>query len=219
MHEVSWINTMIPELLWIALIQDMHGFRRGVEIITAFVRDVRASSTDHSKVIFAAAGKFTAIPSEDLQRIVAGSSENYAKLLHDALRPLSTWYPSHPLNALTAGETLRPRTDKLTYLKQLVATLFDRSSRVAIMTQATAIWLAFDADQIEVSPDTSLAQFPRIEEYPGTDLSLRIAASIRALLNLLFSQTTLMASESSWPAAFWNRGLEITPCEERDGHR
>jgi hypothetical protein len=214
MHDVSWINTMIPELLWIALIQDMHGARRGVEIITAFTRDVRANSVDRSTIIWAAAGKFTAIPADVLHAIVTGSSESYAGDLCDALRPLAGWYPSHPLNALLADETLDASTDELAYLKHIVATMFDRSCKTAIMTQATALWLAFDAGRLEIGQGLSLAEFPRIEEYPNTELSLRIAASVRASLNVFFANTTMMASESGWPAAFWNRGLTIAPCED-----
>jgi hypothetical protein len=216
-HDVSWINTMIPELLWIALIQDMHGSRRGVEIITAFTRDVRASSADRSTVIWAAAGKFTAIPGDVLRAIVSGSSEHYAEDLRDALRPLAAWYPSHPLKLLPAGETPDASADELAYLKRMVATFFDRSCKAAMMTQATAVWLAFDADRLKVAPDLSLAQFPRIEEYPDTELSLRIAGSIRAALNQFFGDTNIMASDSGWPAAFWNCGLAIAPCEDYYG--
>lgn len=201
-RDVSWVNTMIPELLWIALIQDVFGSRRGVEIITAFTRDVRASSVDRSTVIWAAAGKFDAISGEVLRAIVTGSTRNYAEELRDALRPLAAWYPSHPLNVLPAGEALDASTADLSYLKRMVAMLFDRSCKAAIMTQATAMWLGFDADRLKVAPDLSLAQFPRIEEYPDTELSLRIAASIRASLNTLFSDTSMMASESGWPAVF-----------------
>src|SRR3546814_8711781 len=54
MREVSWINTMIPALLWIALIQGAWGPRRGVEVITAFTRDVRASDPARDRTIWAA---------------------------------------------------------------------------------------------------------------------------------------------------------------------
>ncbi len=62
MREVSWINTIIPELLWIALIQEKYGPQRGVEIIAAFTRDVRASEPSRQEVIWAAAGKYASIP-------------------------------------------------------------------------------------------------------------------------------------------------------------
>jgi len=60
---------MIPELLWIALLQNRYGPRRGVEIITAFTRDVRASRAVWSNTIWAAAGKFEAIPAGELHSL------------------------------------------------------------------------------------------------------------------------------------------------------
>ena len=81
------------------------------------------------------------------------------------------------------------------------------------MVQATATWLAFDAERLKVSAGLALADFPRIEDYPKTDQSQRIAASIRATLNQMFGELDLMASGTNWPIAFWNRGLELEPCE------
>src|SRR3546814_14980116 len=58
-------------------------------------------------------------------------------------------------------------------LKALVGELFDRASISAIMVQATATWLAFDADRLKVSAGLALADFPRIEDYPATEQSQR----------------------------------------------
>ena len=81
-----------------------------------------------------------------------------------------------------------------------------------MMVQATAIWLAFDADLLKVSADLSLAQFPEIEHYPDTDLSKQIGASIRAGLNVFF-RSEMHQADNKWPDYFWNRGLAIEPCE------
>ena len=86
MREVSWINTMIPELLWIALVQEAWGPRRGVEIITAFSRDVRASDPARDRTIWAAAGKFAGFPEGMLRRIVKGRP--YREQLCAPLQPL-----------------------------------------------------------------------------------------------------------------------------------
>ena len=82
------------------------------------------------------------------------------------------------------------------------------------MVQATATWLAFDAGRLKVSAGLALADFPRIEDYPNTEQSERIAGSIRATINQMFGDTDLLASESDWPTKFWNRGLELEPCED-----
>lgn len=212
MREVSWANTMIPELLWIALVQNAWGLRRGVEIITAFSRDLRASDPPHERVIWAAAGKFEALPNGVLGAIVEGRA--YKDDLCAALAPLHAYYPAHPLRELVSAGSKPPGARDLSILKRVIAELFDRDSTSATMVQATAIWLAFDADRLKVSPGLALAEFPRIEDYPSTEQSQRIASSIRAALNGMFGEVELMASGTNWPVTFWSRGLEIDPCED-----
>jgi hypothetical protein len=211
MHEVSWINMMIPELLWVALVQDAWGPRRGVEIITAFTRDVRASEATRDRTIWAAAGKFGALPTGALANIV--KDRPYRNDLCAPLEPLHMHYPDHPMRELVAADGT-PTSRDLEGLKVMVSDLFDRASTSATLTQATATWLAFDAGRLKVSTGLALADFPRIEDYPATEQSQRIAASIRATLNKMFGDVDLMASGTDWPVAFWNRGLQLEPCED-----
>jgi hypothetical protein len=211
MREVSWINMMIPELLWIALVQDAWGPRRGVEIITAFTRDVRASDSARDRVIWAAAGKFASLPVGELSKIVVGRP--YREDLCAPLTPLHAHYPEHPLRELVPTAGTQSMRD-LCGFKALLSDLFDRRSTRATLTQATATWLAFDADRLKVSAGLALADFPRIEDYPDTEQSQRIAGSIRATLNQMFGEVDLMASGTGWPVAFWNRGLALEPCED-----
>ncbi|WP_298329015.1 hypothetical protein [Asticcacaulis sp.] len=211
MREVSWINMMIPELLWIALVQDAWGPRHGVEIITAFTRDVRASDPGRKHTIWAAAGKFASLPFGELSKIVAGRP--YCEDLCASLMPLHTHYPDHPMRELMPNSGTQSMRD-LYEFKEIVGDLINRRSTMATLTQATATWLAFDSDCLKVSPGLALADLPRIEDYPNTEQSQRIAASIRATLNLMFGEIDLMASGTGWPVAFWNRGLEIEPCED-----
>jgi hypothetical protein len=217
MRDVSWINMMLPELLWIALLHDSLGDRRAVEIVTAFSRDLRAVSPDHNRTIWAAAGKFSELPSTLLPVLLSEKGTSYANDLRAALASLAAWYPAHPLNVLFDGNPPQAERILLARLKAIVSDLFNRSSRAATMVQATALWLVFDAGRLKVNADLALAQFPRIEDYPKTELSQRIAGSVRATLNSMFGDTDLLASGSDWPVAFWNRGLELEPCETNDG--
>lgn len=216
MRDVSWINTMIPELLWIALLHDAHGHRRAVEIVTVFTRAVRVNLPNLSDVVWAAAGKFAEIPDGMLQRIVARIDEACADALRAALAPLAAFYPTHPVNAIYDGALPVAKPDMLDHVRRVVVGLYDRSDRDTMMVQATAIWVAFDSDRLKVSSDQALASFPRIEDYPETELSQRIGASIRASLNMMFGDGQMMASDGRWPADFWNCGLQLQPCEFGD---
>lgn len=212
MHEVSWINMMIPELLWIALVQEAWGPRRGVEIITAFTRDLRASDQARDRTIWAAAGKFASLPGGVLSSIVEGRA--YRDDLCGPLAPLHAHYPEHPMRELAQAAVGERWSQDLAAIKTMVGMLFHRSSTCATMVQATTIWLAFDAGRLKVAAGLALADFPRIEDYPETEQSQRIAASIRAALNQMFGDADMMASGTDWPTAFWNRGLELEKCED-----
>lgn len=216
MREVSWINTMIPELLWIALLHDAYGDRRAVEIITAFTRAVREYSPEFNDTVWAAAGKFATMPNGALQQIVKGIDSECADALKAALTPLAACYPSNPLNAIYDGEPRTTEPAMVGHLRQVVSRLYDRSDRSTIMVQATAIWIAFDSGRLKVASHLSLASFPKIEDYPVTELSQRIAASIRASLNQMFGDEKMMASDGRWPIDFWNHGLQLQACESGD---
>ena len=124
MREVSWINMMIPELLWIALVQKSWGPRRGVEIITAFTRDVRASDPTRDRTIWAAAGKFAALPSGVLTGVVEGRP--YRDDLCAPLAPLHAHYPEHPMRELVSAVTEPPWSQDLGALKEVVGGLSSR---------------------------------------------------------------------------------------------
>lgn len=217
LREVSWVNTMIPELLWIALLQNAYGPHRCVEILTAFSRDLRTSSPERADTIWAAAGKFSVLPAAELRSLVQKNDAEYGQELRVALRPIAALYPPHPLNKIFLAEDLTPRPDDIELVKRVLVEMYDRSSWGATMTQAHAIWLAFDSGRLVVSPDVSLARFPEIDQYPHTDLSRRIAGAIRASLNQFFGDEGLMASGTTWPVEFWNEGLNLASCEVADG--
>lgn len=176
-RDVSWINTMIPELLWIALLHDLYGDRRAVEIVTRFTRAARSYASAFSDTVFAAAGKFSELPEGALPTIMDGLDIDCANAMRSALKPLAALYPACPLNAIHVIPTPEPDRAMLQHLRRLVGGMYARTDRATMMPQATAVWLAFDSGRLKVAPDISLASFPKIEEYPATELSQRIGAS------------------------------------------
>jgi hypothetical protein len=213
-REISWIKTILPELLWIALIHNVHGNRRAVEIITAFSRLVRGIKPDLARKWFAATSQYASLSTVDYAqlRIELQQQQRLADLLAP-LEPLVSWYPECPLAHLFPKPPRRSlQKDSLAQLKEAVSSLYERSERGPMMVQATAIWLAFDADILKVSSDLSLARFPEIEHYPETKISQEIGASIRDGLNMFFG-SQIHYSDATWPDYFWNRGLAIEPCE------
>lgn len=210
----SWARTMLPELLWIALIQSYYGLHEGVEIITNMTRITRECSPSKKFQIFATISSFGKIKPEEylcIQSKLATSGELLK--VQKALLPLIVFYPNCLLRSLYSTEPSFVESDNrhLERFKSLVKGLYDKTSRDATMVQASAIWLAFDSGALKVFEGLALASFPEIDKYPRTELSKKVAGSIRASIQMLFNEP-YYSSSSNWTRYFWNRGFEIDRC-------
>jgi len=218
LHEISWVKTMIPELLWIALIQEYYGHPKGVSLITSMARLARKCAPSEKIRIFASISSFTEMTSDEqlcLQNGLATSEELFE--IQNALTPLIVFYPECPLRFLfpTTPSLTDVGNQHLENFKALVAGLYNKISRNTMMVQATAVWLAFDSGALKVFKGLTLASFPEIEKYPNTELSQKVAGSIRASVPMFFTEHHYPVT-SNWPRYFWNRGFEIDPCYFQD---
>lgn len=217
LQEVSWVNTIIPEVAWIGLIHDQHGHRRGVELITSFARTARSVRSGGSRQVFAAASSYSEVSDPEwagLRETMAATGDLFQ--IQESLEPLIALYPECPLGPVFATPPATAPEKALRRMTSLVSSLFQRVDRDPMMVQATVIWLAFDAGVLKVQQGLSLAQFPEIEHYPDTEISKKVGGAIRSSLNMFFGQEQIYSHLSPWPQYFWNRGLALTPCELSD---
>jgi hypothetical protein len=214
MTDVSWVKTMLPELTWIAVIQEHSGLHIGVELITAVAR---AASGVHPLPVTRFFGYISAFEGWDSNAQEAVRSQLNASgqlsLIQESLLPLVALYPQCPLRFFVdvVEFTLEDRKQHLTWFKALMVDLYDKSLRKTVFVQSTFIWLAFDSGFLKVNKGLALAELPEVEHYPDTELSQKIAASICAALPAFFGGP-LSPQSSIWPRYFWNRGLEIDTC-------
>lgn len=218
LKELSWVKTILPELLWIALIQNYHGHHEGVALITSLTRTARKCSHLGNKRIFATISSFGELTKDEqscLQEKLVVSGELF-KILK-AVLPLISFYPNCPLRFLSSTEPNQAEVSQehFNHFKILVEGLYNKTSRDTMMVQATMIWLAFDSGLLKVFEGLALSKFPEIERYPYTELSKEVAASIRSSLHMFFMGPHYPVS-SDWPMYFWNRGLEIDQCYFED---
>ena len=219
MQEVSWVKTVLPELLWIALIHDYHGLRKGIELISELGRVARSCLKSKALIIFGAISSFGELDDEQKNSIRNKLTSSGALfLIQKAILPLIAFYPECYLKFLFYHEPSPTDRSKenLERLKSVIDDLYDKTSKRAMMVQATMTWLGFDSGAFKVHKDgTLLANFPEIEKYPLTNLSKKVAASIRAAINMFFIETHYPV-HTEWPTYFWNHGLQIDRCYFED---
>lgn len=212
--EVKWLDQILPEILWLGLLNARHGEVRGAELGLAVAKAAEKIAKPPPNTWFGLSTAYSALG-------VEGAAELRAKmqsvgLLEDllaALGPLLCRYPDCPLGVLEPADAsgVGDASADLAHIKEAIRALIDRRNRAATFAQTNAIYIAFVTDRLVVSSASALADFPAVEAYPSTELSRRVAAAIRATLNMMVGASTTNAG-SNWPSRFWTRGLQLESC-------
>ena len=74
-----------------------------------------------------------------------------------------------------------------------------------------AIYMGFILGKLHVQRGMALADFPEVENYPHTERSKQVGASICATVNMLAGTMLPKYPEDRWVQYFWQRNLERRP--------
>lgn len=211
--EISWVETLLPELLWLGLLNDQHGLAKGAELAIAIARAAVSTWTQERKKLFAASSSFTALNHVQQKAVVASlASSGHLEDIREALLPLPLFYPDCPLNFIfDQTPTVSDAGMVLARFKQSLDRQFDRWDKPATMVQSNMVYIAFVTDVLKVMKGLSLANFPAIEKFPDTEESKRVAGSVRCTVSTFFAPPHYDPA-SLWPRYFWSQGFLIEPC-------
>jgi hypothetical protein len=104
-ENISWVNTIIPEVIWIALLHEMFGQVQGTDLALNLARTAETHAKKHRGRFFAAASDFETLTAE-AKAAIRDNLEGCDHLvcLGKALSPLFHYYPSCPLNFLWSND-------------------------------------------------------------------------------------------------------------------
>lgn len=214
LQEVGWLDYSLPELLWLGILNERCGLEKGADLAVSLAKAAEKAYASENKKWVAPVSFYNILSSEQKNDVLnALNRSSKLEPIKHALSSFISLYPKCPLNFLF--ESSLPPIDnfnaELGKLKNLLSKLYDKTTIEATFMQANAIYIAFVTDKLKVFEGTSLANFPKIEKYPNTEESRRIAGSIRAAINGFIGTDCDKTSE--WPKYFWNRGIELEPCD------
>jgi len=231
--DVEWRQRIIPEYLWLGLLNFKIGWVEGADISLTLARiasqavgvpfeEFEKQYGKAPKQFFALTSAYKTLETAQLNKIVEElKTQNKLNTLKLGLRNLISLYPECPLNFLFEKKPISSDED-LPILQELVSVLFVGEHNLTVAALTNAVYIAFCTNKLRVivsdnrdSPtDPNLMHFPEIERYPNTELSKQVAASVRMQAGLLVHNDDENTEQLSinWCDYFWNRGLEITKC-------
>lgn len=212
LEEASWIDRLLPELIWIGILNDRWGMAKGAEICAELAKAGQSVLEVTGRRAWlcriSSYGMFE--EREQTQIKEALEAKGLDLQLADALAPLCVAYPTCPI-AFLVPEAMSDADDAIAYMRASVEAHLNRWNDASTFIQVHAVYMAFVQGRMFVREGSALANFPAVEAYPRTEESRKIASSCRASVNMFFKPDD-SDGDSSWAAYFWNRGLELEPC-------
>ena len=205
---VSWVDRILPELIWVAAIIDGLGVKRGVEASAAVAR---SANVIYSGECFAFVSSFELLDAAQRQRLVRLlRDQGHLNDVCSSLSSLLRLYPECPLKFLDAQLEPASDRDNVTLFKEVLAKYYDRRGQSAMIVQASAVYFAATCGKLIYVAPVQVPDFNSIISDFESDKAKKACASVRATVNALTKQIGAKFTDR-WPRYFWNRGIEIDP--------
>jgi len=205
---VSWVDRILPELIWIAVIVENLGVKRGVEVSAGIAK---WANMINSREYFAFASSFNLLDTEQKQRLVQLLQDaNYLNEVRNALRSLLQLYPECPLKFLDSNSEQLSERQAVTHLKETLAKYYNRRAQPAMTVQASAVYFAAVCGKLRYASPVQVPNFNAIISDFNSDEAKRACSSVRATVSALIGHIGEKITDQ-WPRYFWNRGIEIDP--------
>jgi hypothetical protein len=211
---VNWLAEILPEIIWIGLLQDKFGLGFGSKLALQISETTnKFHSLNGTKQWLAPLSCYSELTENEKAEIKKeltnlGHINNYEK----AFGLITFLYPKFPLSFLIDDISDVKQDISVSEFKIFLSNLYDRTNFATTFMQATAVDMAFQSDLLCANIGTPLAQFDEISNFPNTEISKQVASSIRQTINLFFGNNNLFSSNGEWKKYFWNRGLELEKC-------
>lgn len=209
----SWAKDIVPEVFWISLLQHYFGLEKGIEIVLQIVL-IADSFYEEGEVkpLFCKITSFEELDADQKNTIIEELEKSEAlSNIQSCLAPFFDLFPESPLSFLKPEQQLGG-DGKMFDL--IFPDIYDRYSKVAVYTVATAAYLGLRQGKIilagekaEEMRDKMIEDFKAIPEYPDTDRSQLAASTFRAMVPMFILQKEEESPEvdEDWHEYFWTR--------------
>lgn len=212
---ISWASQTLPELIWWDVLADSVS-RRFAAIVAEQIAKYFKGRADPNRW-WAFISDYSQLSDEDADGLKehfsrTGISTRMTKSLADFLE----LYPECPLSRLVEQKpTGIVDVGYLARFENRMEKLEDKRSRNGVLVQAQVLYMGFILGKLRVKQGLALADFPEVENYPKTEKSMAVGASICAAVNGIAGRMLPKYGEDLWVQYFWKRSFDLHPLDFR----
>ena len=215
-REASYINKLLPEIIWMGLIFDRIDYRAGINLCEKMTKLVHEIYASKKHVNFALCSSFSLL--EDRQKEELISKIDDQKLLEPIqlyLAPLIVLYDNFPMSFLGVTKNKIEKEILIKRIKEGIKRYMDKYEKPGLVLQATTIYIRGITGGLFLNKDIEPPDLNSIIENPKSEPAKRAGAFVRSevLMEIMSSGGEPLAK---WPDSFWDQGLQVDACEFGD---
>lgn len=209
---VQWVNRIVPDLIWIALIIQKHGVNDGRRLAIEIARAAESQREGSSRYWFACASTFERIDEQGRRSIIeALSRRGLLDAIAVAILPLSARFRQFPMRFV--NQSVPSCNGSHTRAINLAITeMCNRHSVVATQVQIVATEIGYAIGMMIDATGRPSIPFDAISEFPDSDRSQLLAGTSRCTVSSI-GMGPLESAAPSWPREFWGSGPTGTTCQ------
>lgn len=208
---ISYIDDMLPELVWLGLINDRHGYIPAARIMEQCFLSADSIATKETSGNLALLSTYTKFSDEQKDALRNRLNQvGILELLQDTIAPLTILYENCPISFLGPPNQMYAHEQLVTQIKTCVGNVIDKYNTAGIILNGTMLLSRLVTRKIFFSKDIDFPDFNAVLDSPQSDEAKHAAALLRS--NAL-AEFGMLEVDSSWARHFWNRGIELSSCE------
>lgn len=205
---VSWVDQILPELIWLAVIIEKLGVKRGVEI---GAKIAKIANGILSSEYFAFISSFDLLSAEQKKNLVQLLiDENCFDEVYGSLNPFLQLYPECPLKFLDNQQQYPIQMQTINDFKKILSKYFDRREQPAMIIQTNVVYFAGICGKLHYNSNIHVPNLESIITNFESEGSKLACSGVRATVNGFYGYISKKISDR-WPRYFWNRGIQIEP--------
>ena len=208
---VAYVTHMLPELVWIGLLNQRVGYVRAARLLERVFTVVEETKDADTKGNFALLSTFDLLG--DGQKSTLRErfrEEGTLTLLQEAMAPLNLLYDNCPLLFLGPPARVFKGDELVSILKQCVGETIDKYKTPGIVLNGAVMLSSLVTKQLYFTKDIDLPDFNSVINAPDSEEAKHAAGMMRAHALTEFGMRKV---GPSWARHFWNRNAQLSPCK------
>lgn len=207
---VGYVDNILPELIWIGLINEEIGFVPGARFIEKIFRSINTIDSKETLHNFAYASSFEKLSIEN--KILLISKFEELDILNDLkkyIAPLTLLYDNFPLNFIGPPLTVFSKEYLIKKIFSCVDKCRDKYSVPGLVLIGSHMIFRLVTGRIKFAQDMKIPDFNTIISNPDSDEAKLAAGFLRSSILTDYPMAQL---NNNWPKFFWNHNYKLSPC-------